>query len=81
MSKDTFEQKIRLIALEDRGEDTAIVKVSDLVELLSEKEELVTFNAKLRNSAEYWMNKYDDVLSQALKTKPCSCSKHIDLRG
>ena len=76
----TFEQKIRLIALEDKGEDTAIVKVSDLVELLNSK----TTNKDLFETSltkiKILEARYNSLLAQSLQEKPCKCSKYIDLR-
>ena len=76
----TFEQKIRLIALEDKGEDTAVVKVSDLVALLNSK----TTNKDLFETSltkiKILEARYNSLLAQALQEKPCKCGKYIDLR-
>ena len=76
----TFEQKIRLAALEDKGEDVAVVKVSDLVALLNSKE-------SSERACAYWVEAYGEekrrhhsTISQALQEKACKCSKYIDLR-
>jgi len=78
---DTFEQKIRLIALEDRGEDTAIVKVSDLVELLDAKEEWKRCALSFEKDSNYYEKRYEKLVINSLQAKPCSCSKYLDLRG
>ena len=77
---DTFEQKIRLAALEDKGKDVALVKVSDLVALLNRTEISETEASRLYEKTIEWEDKFNGLAAQALQEKPCKCGKYIDLR-